>query len=58
MKYLKGIINTPPKCDICDEPMQAEVCSAEVDFEGTSLTQLIARSCPNCYDPLSSIREK
>ena len=51
MKYLTGIINTPPICDICGEKMEAEVHSCETNLRGTALTQQIGWSCKKCYDP-------
>jgi len=51
MKYLKGIINKPPICEVCGGQMQAEVCPSEMNIDGTAITQLIAWSCTKCYDP-------
>ena len=48
MKYLKGIINRPPICEICGEPMQAEVQPAEMNSNGTAVTQVIGWRCADC----------
>ncbi len=55
MKHLKGIINKPPLCEACGKPMQAEVCPAEMNLNGTGITQMIAWSCPDCYDPIEEL---
>lgn len=55
MKYLKGIINTPPLCEVCGKPMQAEVFPADWNADGTGLIQCVGWRCPDCYDPLTSL---
>ena len=55
MKYLKGIINKPPICEVCGKPMQAEVQPAEMNMDGTGITQMIGWRCVDCYDPIKSL---
>jgi len=47
---LKELVNQPPVCKVCGEPMQAETAPAKINANGTAFIQTTTWTCRRCYD--------